>query len=418
MSHQSENCRSVCACVMSTPFGAPVVPDVNSTSLDVVAADRARSARRPRRVVDRVAACAGTPSSEWSAAAPSSNPTTVPRCGELGAQPGQRRRVVGAEELAHRERDARAAALEDVAHLVGLEARVHRHDRAAGAEDAERGDQPLVAVRRPDRDPLAALDARRASSAALHAPRVGDQLGERDAADRRRPPPRRRRSAPPRRRPSRGSIAQSRSPRVGTRRGHVSSGASDARNSRVRAARRRSAPRAPLPNGRIRAEKSVAPGVGEASGAGARCRLRSPTAAMSPTSVGVALLEQALVVRRVLGVPEDARWRARVRRRPRRRAQRPTGTPATTRGAGRPAAVGGLRDPRHHVVGDGTLVGHPEDGAVGALPREPQHHRTERGEQHRRRRRSVTSSGLWIRNRSFSTSTGLGPANMASNTSR
>ena len=32
MSHQSENCRSVWAWVMSTPFGAPVVPDVNSTS--------------------------------------------------------------------------------------------------------------------------------------------------------------------------------------------------------------------------------------------------------------------------------------------------------------------------------------------------------------------------------------------------
>ena len=33
MSHQSENWRSVWAWVISTPFGAPVVPDVNSTSL-------------------------------------------------------------------------------------------------------------------------------------------------------------------------------------------------------------------------------------------------------------------------------------------------------------------------------------------------------------------------------------------------
>ena len=32
--------------------------------------------------------------------------------------------------------------------------------------------------------------------------------------------------------------------------------------------------------------------------------------------------------------------------------------------------------------------------------------------------RSVMSSGLWMRKRSFSTSTGLGPANIASNTSR
>ena len=32
--------------------------------------------------------------------------------------------------------------------------------------------------------------------------------------------------------------------------------------------------------------------------------------------------------------------------------------------------------------------------------------------------RSVTSSGLWMRKWSFSTSTGFGPSNMASNTSR
>ena len=37
-------------------------------------------------------------------------------------------------------------------HLVPLEPRVHRNDRATGAERAERGDQPFVAVRRPDGD--------------------------------------------------------------------------------------------------------------------------------------------------------------------------------------------------------------------------------------------------------------------------
>ena len=88
---------------------------------------------------------------------------------------------------------------------------------------------------------------------------------------------------------------------------------------------------------------------------------------------------------------------------------RPTGMPATTRGDGRPALSAALVMRGTTCVGDGTLVGHPEDGAVGALPGDPQHHRAERGEQHRRRRRSVTSRGLWIRKRSFSTSTGLGP---------
>ena len=48
-------------------------------------------------------------------------------------------------------------------------------------------------------------------------------------------------------------------------------------------------------------------------------------------------------------------------------------------------ALGGLGDPGHHVVGDRPLVGHPEHGAAGPLARDPQHHRTERGEQHRDR---------------------------------
>ena len=56
------------------------------------------------------------------------------------------------------------------------------------------------------------------------------------------------------------------------------------------------------------------------------------------------------------------------------------------RGAGRPADSRRFGDGRRDVLADGSLVGHPEDRAVGALARQPQHHRPERGEQHRRRR--------------------------------
>ena len=164
MSHQSENCRSVCACVISTPFGAPVVPDVNSTSQTSsppTAADAGVDDRR-RRPSSPVAR--NSPERLVGRACRRRSRRPSARFGELRAELGQRRRVVDAEELADGERDARAAALEDVAHLFALEPRVHRDDRAAGAEDAERGDQPLVPVRRPDRDALAGLDARRRSA--------------------------------------------------------------------------------------------------------------------------------------------------------------------------------------------------------------------------------------------------------------
>ena len=73
---------------------------------------------------------------------------------------GEQRRVVGVEEPAHGEERPGAAAGEDVRGLGALEPGVHRHEHAARRRDAERGDDPLERVRRPHRDPVAALDAR------------------------------------------------------------------------------------------------------------------------------------------------------------------------------------------------------------------------------------------------------------------
>ena len=69
--------------------------------------------------------------------------------------------VVGVEEVGDGEQQLGVRAVEDVRRFVALEPRVHRHDHAAGAVDAERGDDPLGDVGRPDRDAVAGLDAGR-----------------------------------------------------------------------------------------------------------------------------------------------------------------------------------------------------------------------------------------------------------------
>ena len=94
---------------------------------------------------------------------------------------------------------------------------------------------------------------------------------------------------------------------------------------------------------------------------------------------GVTLLEQALVVRGVLGVPE----------RPVRPAARAVdfvvaaqcdgdaGDDARARLRG---LARGFGDAGDDVVADRALVRHPEDGAVGELARDAQHHRCQRGD--------------------------------------
>ena len=63
-----------------------------------------------------------------------------------------------------------------------------------------------------------------------------------------------------------------------------------------------------------------------------------------------------------------------------------TGTPATMRGAARPADAAAVVMIGRDVLADRPFVGHPQDRAVGALTRQPQHHGPQRGEQHGRRR--------------------------------
>ena len=101
--------------------------------------------------------------------------------GQLDAGAREQRRVVGVEEPAHGEERPRAAAREDVRRLRAPEARVDRHEHAARGRDAERGDDPLERVRRPHRDPVAALDARRDAARAPRRRPWPRSVGEGDA---------------------------------------------------------------------------------------------------------------------------------------------------------------------------------------------------------------------------------------------
>ena len=69
--------------------------------------------------------------------------------------------VVRVEEVGDGEEQPHIGAVEDVAGLAALEAGVGRYEDRARREDPERGDDPLAAVRRPDRDAIAGRDAAR-----------------------------------------------------------------------------------------------------------------------------------------------------------------------------------------------------------------------------------------------------------------
>ena len=100
MSHQSENWRSVWAWVISTPFGAPVVPDVNSTSETSSARTACPCVRRPPprrrgpRAQERVEGVVGF------ARVVEADDEVEGR--EVGAKVGEGGGVVHAEELARR----------------------------------------------------------------------------------------------------------------------------------------------------------------------------------------------------------------------------------------------------------------------------------------------------------------------------
>ncbi len=195
-SHQARYARSVWPCVITTPLGLPVVPEVKTTSLGSSGPIDARRASR------------SAPETASPRARKSSQPTIV-RVGVTGQQDrllevGQgnagfreQGRVVGVEEPAHGEEGARAAAGEDERGLRTLEARVDRDEHAPGRRDTERGDDPLERVRRPHRDPVAALDPGRDERPG-GAVDQGRELGEPHPSGRRRRPRRRRRTAAPR----------------------------------------------------------------------------------------------------------------------------------------------------------------------------------------------------------------------------
>ena len=64
-----------------------------------------------------------------------------------------------AQALRRGDQHAHVAVAQDVADLLGLEQRIHRHERTAGAGRAEAGDHRFEALVEVDADPFAALQA-------------------------------------------------------------------------------------------------------------------------------------------------------------------------------------------------------------------------------------------------------------------
>ena len=164
---------------------------------------------------------------------------------------------------------------------------------------------------------------------------------------------------------------------------YVSSGASVARNSRCPATRRDQLV-ASLADGQDAHREIGRAGVGEGAQPSLHVGFRAQRRDVADVR-GVTVLEQPLVIGRVLGVAEDAV-------RPLAGRVHLVGAAEPDRYSGddagrRPARAGGrLRDAGHDVFGDRALVRHPQNGAVGTLPGDPEHHRAERGEQHGGRR--------------------------------
>ena len=73
---------------------------------------------------------------------------------------GNQARVVGAEKFTDGHQQARAAAAQDEAGLLALQARVERYDHGAHTQGPQRADHPLGAIGSPERDPVAGGDSR------------------------------------------------------------------------------------------------------------------------------------------------------------------------------------------------------------------------------------------------------------------
>ncbi len=86
-------------------------------------------------------------------------PTELARLRLVGGS--QRGEAVCAEERPGHEQRACAAPADDIQRFGSGEPGVDRHQRGASSLRAERCDDPVVRVRRPDRDPVAGLNTRR-----------------------------------------------------------------------------------------------------------------------------------------------------------------------------------------------------------------------------------------------------------------
>ena len=146
---------AVWPCVVITPFGRPVVPEVKMMSESVVGGHR----RRPgpgRGRVDRRSPRARKPAQSSVPAGASPRSTTI-RSSAGSRLVGERGDVVGAEETADAEQQPGPRLVKHVRRFAALEAGVQRDEDTAGTMGAERGDDPFVDVRGPDRDSVAAV---------------------------------------------------------------------------------------------------------------------------------------------------------------------------------------------------------------------------------------------------------------------
>ena len=172
-SHHSVNWATVWAWVITTPFGRPVVPDVNNVSL----ASDGSTERRPfprrlgrhrlprrdellprpaRRINARTVAAARSGTSGFGRTVEEDDRAQV---GEFGRVVVEHRHGVGAEEADRGEQQRDLRRRQHVRRLGAFPTGVDRHERRAGAVRSEGSDDPAQPVRRPDGDPVAARDS-------------------------------------------------------------------------------------------------------------------------------------------------------------------------------------------------------------------------------------------------------------------
>ncbi len=158
MATQSVATHSVRLWVMTTPLGAPVVPEVNrmSEGSNGPSSEQRRSTRTRSDCVAR----ARNPSHD---SAPSGTgpraTTTVSRSGSSTPVAAQHGQVVGPEEVGDGDQQPGPTAEQDVRRLPTLEAGVDGHQHRTRRRQAEQGHHPLGAVGGPHGHPVAGLDA-------------------------------------------------------------------------------------------------------------------------------------------------------------------------------------------------------------------------------------------------------------------